>query len=62
MDRPDDLDDRRLAGRVLEWHADEHEDKEADSDDVGHDPIADESGFLGRVHDPLNVASVRPLR
>ena len=49
---PDDLDDSRLAGYVLERHTDEHEDEEADADDVGHDPVTHKGGFLGRVHEP----------
>ena len=59
VERPDYPDDSRHRRRVLQRHTDEHENEEADSDDIGHDPVADEGGLFGRVHEALNVASAR---
>ena len=42
-----------LPACVLERYTDEDESQEADTHDVGHDPVTLQGGFLGRVHEPL---------
>ena len=47
---PDDLHQGRLVGGVLERHADKDEDEQADSDHIGHGPVAEKSRSLRPVH------------